>query len=146
MTNTYSGDMLRLSPITDLAALADRISSVADRNNAIDLRNVLLAAGCDGQRVADIDPAIWAAALRVVDALHSLRWGRQAASSRPVALVGESWCMPFDGSLIDEYAREYADAQAMAAIQIWASMHRHDGDPRWKWHAYPIVDSNEVMT
>lgn len=34
-----------------------------------------------------------------------------------------------------EYALEYAAAQDFAAWQIWASIQRHAGDPRWEYHS-----------
>lgn len=45
---------------------------------------------------------------------------------------------------VAEHRREYANAQVFAAVQIWASIQRHDGDPCWSWGRDPegtIVES-----
>ena len=41
-----------------------------------------------------------------------------------------------DANIVQEYASEYQDAVEYAATQIWASINRHKGDPRWEYNAY----------
>lgn len=38
-----------------------------------------------------------------------------------------------DANVVNEYAKAYAEAQFEAALQIWASIRRHGGDPRWQY-------------
>ncbi len=40
-----------------------------------------------------------------------------------------------DPPLAEEYALAYADAQLAAAVHIWASIQRHEGDPCWQYVA-----------
>lgn len=40
-------------------------------------------------------------------------------------------------ALLDEVECEYRAAQEYAAIQIWASIQRHNGDPRWEYSIEP---------
>ena len=42
-------------------------------------------------------------------------------------------CLQRAKLLVDEYEREYENAVVYAGIQVWASMHRRNGDPRWEW-------------
>lgn len=48
-------------------------------------------------------------------------------------LTSAHTCLQRAKPLVDEYERAYADAVAYASTQVWASMHRHDGDPCWEW-------------
>lgn len=48
-------------------------------------------------------------------------------------LTSAHTCLQRAKPLVDEYEAAYADAIAYAAIQVWASMQRHKGDPCWEW-------------
>lgn len=37
-----------------------------------------------------------------------------------------------DPSVVEEYALEYAGAQYAAGEEVWSSMRKHEGDPRWR--------------
>lgn len=48
-------------------------------------------------------------------------------------LTSAHTCLQRAKPLVDEYEREYENAIAYAAIQVWASIQRHAGDPRWEF-------------
>ena len=50
-----------------------------------------------------------------------------------VSVHGETVPVPsrFVQEIVHEYLHEYTNAAEHAAIQIWASIHRHKGDPTW---------------
>ena len=58
----------------------------------------------------------------------------RAVSGQLLAAVQEAYT-----GIIWEYEFEYNSAQVYAAIQIWASIQRHAGDPRWEY-----VDNGEL--
>jgi hypothetical protein len=48
-------------------------------------------------------------------------------------------------TLMREYLEEYRAAQEYAAIQIWGSIQRHAGDPRWEWK-YQSPQNGDFLT